>query len=113
MKAEVSFTISLKRSSLHWHNCWNRKDKEQSFGAYLGRVHFVDGDDQLTNTESEGQQGMLASLAILGNAGFEFTSTASNDENSTVGLGGASDHVLDEITVTRGVNNLRSQISDS
>jgi hypothetical protein len=55
---------------------------------------------------------MLARLAILGNARLEFTSTASNDENSTVGLGGTSDHVLDEVTMTRGVNDLGSQISD-
>lgn len=55
---------------------------------------------------------MLASLAILGNARLEFTGTASNDENGTVGLGGASNHVLDEITVTRGINDLGSQISD-
>ena len=48
---------------------------------------------------------MLTSLAILGDTGFEFTSTSSNDENSAVGLGGTSDHVLDEITVTWGVDD--------
>ena len=51
---------------------------------------------------------MLASLAVLGNASLEFTGATSNDENGTVGLGGASNHVLDEITVTRGVNDLGS-----
>jgi hypothetical protein len=55
---------------------------------------------------------MLAGLAILGNARLEFTSTASNDENGTVGLRGTSNHVFDEITMTRGVNNLGSRISD-
>jgi len=48
---------------------------------------------------------MLASLAILGDARLEFTDTTGNDENSTVSLGGASNHVLDKITVTRGVND--------
>ena len=46
---------------------------------------------------------MLTSLAILGDTSLELTSTGSNDENSAIGLGGTSDHVLDEITVTRGV----------
>jgi hypothetical protein len=55
---------------------------------------------------------MLASLTVLGNARLEFTSTTRNDENGTVSLGGASNHVLDEITVARGVNDLGSRISD-
>ena len=55
---------------------------------------------------------MLASLTVLGNARLEFTNTTRNDENSTVSLGGAGNHVLDEITVTRGVNDLGSRISD-
>lgn len=46
---------------------------------------------------------MLTGLTILGDTGFEFTSTSSNDENSAVGLGGTSDHVLDEITMARSV----------
>jgi len=48
---------------------------------------------------------VLTSLAILGDTSLEFTSTRGNDENSAIGLGGTSDHVLDEITVTRGVND--------
>ena len=48
---------------------------------------------------------MLTSLAILGDTSLELTSTGSDDENSAVGLGGTSDHVLDEITVTGGVND--------
>jgi hypothetical protein len=46
---------------------------------------------------------VLTSLAILGDTSLELTSTGSNDENSAISLGGTSDHVLDEITVTRGV----------
>ena len=51
---------------------------------------------------------MLASLTVFGDARLEFTGTTSNDENGTVSLGGAGNHVLDEITVTRGVNDLGS-----
>lgn len=46
---------------------------------------------------------MLAGLAIFGNTGFEFTGTGSNDEDSAVGLRGTSDHVLDEVTMTRRI----------
>ena len=49
---------------------------------------------------------MLSGLTILGDTGLELTSTGSNDEDSTICLGGTSDHVLDEVTVSRGINNL-------
>lgn len=72
----------------------------------LGSVHLVDGDDELTDTEGEGEEGVLASLAILGDTSFEFTSTGSNDENSAVSLGGTGNHVLDEVTVAGGIDDL-------
>lgn len=75
--------------------------------TYLGGVHLVDGDDELTHTEGEGKESVLASLTILGDTGFEFTSTTSNDEDSAVSLRGTSDHVLDEITVAGGVDDLQ------
>jgi len=49
---------------------------------------------------------VLTSLAILGDTSLEFTSSTSNDENGAVGLGGTSDHVFDEVTVTGGVDDL-------
>ena len=49
---------------------------------------------------------MLTGLTVLGDTGLELTSTSSNDENGTVSLGGTGDHVFDEVTVTRGINNL-------
>ena len=69
----------------------------------LGGVHLVDGNDELLDTKSVGKESVLTSLAILGDTSLELTSTGSNDENSAVSLGGTSDHVLDEITMTRGV----------
>ena len=74
--------------------------------ACLGRVHLVDGDDELTDTEGEGKESVLAGLAILGDTSLEFTSTTGDDEDSAVSLGGTGDHVLDEVTVTRGVDDL-------
>ena len=71
----------------------------------LGGVHLVDGNDELLDTKSVGEEGVLAGLTVLGDTGLELTSTGGNDENGAVGLGGTSDHVLDEITVTGGVND--------
>lgn len=71
----------------------------------LGGVHLVDGDDKLLHTEGVGEKGVLTGLAILGDTSLELTSTGGNDENGAVSLGGTSDHVLDEITVTGGVND--------
>jgi hypothetical protein len=70
----------------------------------LGGVHLVDGDDELLDTEGVGEQSVLTSLTILGDTSLELTSSGSDNENSAVGLGGTSDHVLDEITVTGGIN---------
>ena len=71
----------------------------------LGGVHLVDGDDELTDTEGEGEEGVFTGLAILGDTSLELTGTTGVDEDSTISLGGTSDHVLDEITVTGGVND--------
>jgi hypothetical protein len=69
----------------------------------LGGVHLVDGDDELLDTKGVGEESVLTGLAILGDTSLELTSTGSNDENGAISLGGTSDHVLDEITVTRGI----------
>jgi len=71
----------------------------------LGGVHLVDGDDELLDAEGVGEESVLTSLTILGDTSLELTSTSGNDENGTISLGGTSDHVLDEITVTRGIND--------
>lgn len=71
----------------------------------LGGVHLVDGNDELLDTEGVGEKGVLTGLAILGDTSLELTSTGGNDENGAVSLGGTSDHVLDEITVTGGVDD--------
>ena len=71
----------------------------------LGGVHLVDGDDELLDTQGVSEESVLPGLTILGDTGFKFTSTGGNDENSAVGLGGTSDHVLDEVTMTWGVDD--------
>jgi hypothetical protein len=71
----------------------------------LGGVHLVYGDDELLDTKGIGEESVLTSLAILGDTSLELTSTSGNNENGAISLGGTSDHILDEITVTRGVND--------
>jgi hypothetical protein len=69
----------------------------------LGGVHLVDGDDELLDTESVGKQSVLTGLAVLGDTSLELTSAGGDDEDGAVGLGGTSDHVLDEVTMAWGV----------
>lgn len=71
----------------------------------LASVHLVQGNDELADTEGEGKQSVLTGLAILGDTSLELTSAGGDDENSAIGLGGTSDHVLDEVTVTGGIND--------
>ena len=86
--------------------CWFEFGSGLQQRSYLGGIHLVDSDDELPDTESESEQSMLSGLAVLRNTGLELTSTGGNDENSAIGLGGPSDHVLDEVTVSRGVDDL-------
>ena len=71
-------------------------------------LYLVAAANHLPDTKGESKESVLTGLAILRDTSLELTSTGSNDENSAIGLGGTSNHVLDEITVTRGVNDLVS-----
>jgi hypothetical protein len=68
-------------------------------------VHLVNNDDHLLDTEGEGKESVLTGLTVLGDTGFEFSLSGGNDEDGTIGLGGSSDHVLDEITMSGGIND--------
>jgi len=78
--------------------------------APFGGVHLVDGDNKLPNTEGEGKESVLASLTILRDTSFELTSTGGDDEDSTISLRGTGDHVLDEISVTRSVDDSNHEL---
>lgn len=71
----------------------------------LSGVHLVDGDNELSNTEGEGEKSVLTGLAILGDTSLKLTSTGSDNEDTAIGLGSTSNHVLDEITVTGSIND--------
>jgi len=74
-------------------------------GSGGGGVHLVDTDDELLDSQGVGEEGVLTGLAVLGDTGLELTSTGGDDEHTAIGLGGSSDHVLDEIPVARGIDD--------
>jgi hypothetical protein len=78
--------------------------------APLGGVHLVDGHDELPDTEGEGEQGMLTGLTVLRDTGLELTSSTGDDEDGAIGLGGTSDHVLDKVTVTWGIDDSNHEL---
>jgi len=71
----------------------------------LAGVHLVDGDDELPDSQSESQKSVLSGLTILGDTSLEFTDTRGDDQDGTIGLGSSSDHVLDKVSVTGGVDD--------
>jgi hypothetical protein len=68
-------------------------------------VHLVDDDDHLLDTKSVSEESVLTGLTVLGDTSFEFSLTGGDDENGAIGLGSSGDHVLDEITMSGGINN--------
>merc|ERR1719322_2209324 len=71
----------------------------------LGGVHLVTGNDELLDTKGVGEEGMFSGLTILGDTSLELTSSRGNDQDTTVSLGCSSDHVLDEVTMSRSIND--------
>jgi len=71
----------------------------------LGGVHLVDGNDELLHTEGVAEQGVLTGLSLLGDTGLELSSSSSNHQHGAVSLRGSCDHVLDEVTMSGGVND--------
>jgi len=72
---------------------------------WLSGVHLVDTNDQLLDSQGVSQESVLAGLSVLGDTGFELTDTTSNDQDGAISLGGTSDHVLDEITMSGGIDD--------
>jgi len=62
-------------------------------GRRRSGVHLVNADNELLDAKSVGEKRVLTSLAVLGDDSLELSST------------GGDDHVLDEISVSRGIND--------
>jgi len=70
-----------------------------------GVVHLVDSDDHLLDSHGLGEESVLTGLAVLGEASFETTDIGGDHENGGISLGGTSDHVLDEISVSWSIDD--------
>mmetsp|Transcript_1834 Transcript_1834/g.2857 ORF Transcript_1834/g.2857 Transcript_1834/m.2857 type:complete len:214 (-) Transcript_1834:210-851(-) len=68
-------------------------------------VHLVHGDKHLLDSKSVGKKGVLTGLSILGDTGLETTLGRVDNKNGNIGLGSSGNHVLDEITVSRSIND--------
>merc|ERR1711990_876029 len=76
-----------------------------------GVVHLVDGNDHLTDTHGLGKKSVLTGLTLRRETSLELTTAGGNHEDGGVSLGGTSDHVLDEISVARGVDDGEDTLS--
>merc|ERR1711967_145457 len=76
-------------------------------------VHLVDADDPLLDTEQVDETGVLTGLTLdltsgtvaLGDSLLEATLISGDHEKSDIGLAGTGNHVLDEVTVARGIDD--------
>merc|ERR1712032_1657800 len=73
--------------------------------AVFAAVHLVQADDQLLHTKSIGKNHVLLGGALGTPTSFELTLLHGNHENGNISLRCAGNHVLDEVTVARGVND--------
>jgi hypothetical protein len=68
-------------------------------------VHFVKGNNHLLDTKSEGKKGVLTGLTLSSPTTLETTGSGVDNKNGNIGLGSTSDHVLDEITMSGGIDD--------
>mmetsp|Transcript_22648 Transcript_22648/g.72878 ORF Transcript_22648/g.72878 Transcript_22648/m.72878 type:complete len:462 (-) Transcript_22648:14-1399(-) len=68
-------------------------------------VHLVHRHHHLLHAQRVRQQRVLTGLAVLADARLELARTGRHHQHSHVGLRRARDHVLDEVTVTRRVDD--------
>jgi len=72
---------------------------------WLSVVHLVDSNDELLDTEGESEESMFSGLTVLSDTSFELTNTSGDNEDGAIGLRSTGDHVLDEISVTWGIDD--------
>merc|ERR1719333_1156627 len=72
---------------------------------WLSGVHLVTSNDKLLDTQGVGKESVLSGLTVLGDTSLELSSSRGNDQDSAVSLGGSSDHVLDEVTMSRSIDD--------
>jgi hypothetical protein len=88
-------------------------DFVETFFGPVARVHLVDTNDELVNTEEVKKTGMLTSLSFLnthlgvglGDGSLKTTLLGGDEQQTDISGGGTGDHVLDVILVTGGIDN--------
>eukprot|EP01017_Pseudomicrothorax_dubius_P039922 TRINITY_DN6188_c0_g2_i8.p1 TRINITY_DN6188_c0_g2~~TRINITY_DN6188_c0_g2_i8.p1 ORF type:complete len:129 (-),score=16.16 TRINITY_DN6188_c0_g2_i8:199-585(-) len=68
-------------------------------------VHLVHADNHLLDIKAEIQKSVLSGLSILGDTGLELPGWRGSHQNLAVSLGGSGDHVLDEVSVSWGIDD--------
>mmetsp|Transcript_278 Transcript_278/g.324 ORF Transcript_278/g.324 Transcript_278/m.324 type:complete len:350 (+) Transcript_278:415-1464(+) len=68
-------------------------------------IHLVHTHNHLFHTKGVSEESMLTGLSVGADTSFKFTRTRGNDEDSNISLGCTSDHVLDEITMSRSIDD--------
>jgi hypothetical protein len=101
---ELTFTRTQKAKEKEKISSCKKKIVSRNHAKIIG-AYLVTAADHLLHSKSESKESMLTGLAILRDTSLKTTSGRVNDEDSTVGLGGAGNHVLDEVTVTRGIDD--------
>ncbi|KAL5054526.1 hypothetical protein RYX36_035208, partial [Vicia faba] len=81
---------------------YKRDHPNNKFVAAVGKACAA---DHLLDTKSESKESMFTGLSILRNTSLETTSSGINDKNGTIRLGSTKNHVLNEIPMSRGIND--------
>jgi hypothetical protein len=68
-------------------------------------VHLVGADNHLLDSHGEGEESVLSGLSLLGDTRLELSLSGGDDEDGNISLGGSGDHVLDEISVSGGIDD--------
>ena len=98
--------------------CWIKPRHLQNAGHFLFKfvvsflapvnrciIHLVYCYDKLVNSQSVCQKGMLLCLSTCTDSGFKFSTFRRDKKNGCVRLASASDHVLNEVSVSRSIND--------
>jgi hypothetical protein len=103
-------TGSITRQRIGYNYCKQLVEIKQfvqrlRIHIWQSKIYLVAAADHLLHTKGESKESMLTGLAILGDTCLKTTSGGVNDKHSTITLGGTSDHVLDEVTMSQSIND--------
>lgn len=68
-------------------------------------VHFVNSDDEVSDSQSKGQKSVLSGLSFGRNSGLELGWSGGDDQNGYIGLRSTGNHVFDEISVSWSIDD--------